>query len=64
VRGWALVVQGQGKEGVRQMDLGLRAAERIGIAVFHSYYLVRLAGRPRYVEVGTGHRGRRVVAQP
>jgi len=43
VDGWSLVVQGQGKEGVRQMDQGLLAAEAIGVELCRPYFLARLA---------------------
>ena len=43
VDGWALVVQSQGKEGVRQMDQGLLAAEAIGVELYRPYFLARLA---------------------
>ena len=43
VDGWALVVQGQGKEGIRQMDQGLLATEAIGVELYRSYFLGRLA---------------------
>jgi predicted ATPase len=43
VDGWALVVQSQGKEGVRQMDQGLLVAEAIGVELYRPYFLARLA---------------------
>ena len=43
VDGWALVVQSQRKEGVRQMDQGLLATEAIGVELYRPYFLARLA---------------------
>jgi DNA-binding winged helix-turn-helix (wHTH) protein/tetratricopeptide (TPR) repeat protein len=43
VHGWALVVLGKGDDGVRQIEQGLLATEAIGMEVFRSYYLARLA---------------------
>ena len=43
VNGWGLVVQGQAEEGIRQMEQGLRATETIGVKMYASHFLARLA---------------------
>ena len=43
VNGWALVVQGQAEEGIRQMEQGLLATETIGVKMYASHFLARLA---------------------
>jgi predicted ATPase len=59
VDGWALVVQSQGKEGVRQMDQGLLAAEAIGVELYRPYFLARLA--EAHASLGQIERGFRVL---
>lgn len=43
VYGWALAIQGQGEEGLRQMDRSLRETEAIGAELRRPYFLARLA---------------------
>jgi predicted ATPase len=43
LRGWALAQQGQGREGIEQMQQGLRAFRATGAEVMRAYHLTLLA---------------------
>jgi TOMM system kinase/cyclase fusion protein len=43
LRGWALVMQGQGEEGIAQIHQGLAALRATGTDLWRSYYLALLA---------------------
>ncbi len=43
LRGWALVEQGQGEEGIAQMRQGLAAMQATGVELFRSHFLALLA---------------------
>jgi len=43
LRGWALTEQGQGREGIAQMQQGLAAYQATGSELFRPYYLALLA---------------------
>jgi TOMM system kinase/cyclase fusion protein len=43
LRGWALAEQGQGREGIAQMQQGLAAYQATGSELFRPYYLALLA---------------------
>ncbi|NOT53089.1 MAG: AAA family ATPase, partial [Deltaproteobacteria bacterium] len=61
VRGWALVEQGQGEEGIAQMREGLAAALATGAEVNRTYFLALLAGA--YGTVGQPEEGLQVLAE-
>jgi predicted ATPase/DNA-binding winged helix-turn-helix (wHTH) protein len=59
VHGWALVVQGQAEEGIRQMERGLQATETIGVELYRPYFLARLA--EAHASLGQIEKGLRVL---
>jgi predicted ATPase len=61
VRGWALAEQGQGEEGIAQMQQGLAAWRETGAKVAGPYYLALLA--EAYRTGGRVAEGLRVVAE-
>ena len=61
VRGWALVEQGQGEEGIMQMRQGLAGFLATGAGVGYSYFLALLAGA--YGTVGQPEEGLQVLAE-
>ncbi|MGE0822974.1 MAG: adenylate/guanylate cyclase domain-containing protein [Candidatus Binatia bacterium] len=61
LRGWALVEQGQGEEGIAQMRRGLAAMQATGVELFRSYFLALLA--EGYGKVGQPEEGLTVLAE-
>jgi predicted ATPase len=61
MRGWALVVQGQGEEGLAQMTQGLVAIQATGAALGQPSWLATLA--EAHGLVGQANEGLRVVAE-
>jgi predicted ATPase len=61
VRGWALAVQGQGKEGIAQMRQGLAAFRATGAENGRPYYLCHLA--EAYGKVGQTEEGLNLVVE-
>jgi len=59
--GWALVVQGQGNEGLDQMRQSLTAYEATGAAIWRPYFLALLA--EGYGQVGAVDEGLRVLTE-
>lgn len=61
VRGWALAMQGQGDEGISQMQQGLAAFRATGAEFLQPYYLALLA--EGYGRVGQTEEGLRLLAE-
>jgi predicted ATPase len=61
LRGWALVEQGQGEEGITQMREGLAAYRVTGAELRWPYYLALLAGA--YGKVGQAEEGLSVLPE-
>jgi predicted ATPase len=61
LRGWALVTQGEGAEGIAQMRQGLAAYQAMGGGVFRPAYLVLLA--EAYGNMGQTDEGLSILAE-
>ena len=61
LRGWALVEQGWGEQGVAQMRQGLIAVQATGAEQWRPYFLALLAGA--YGKVGQAEEGLRVLSE-
>src|SRR4030095_12086795 len=61
VRGWALVEQGQGEEGLTQIRQGLTAYRATGAEVLRPYFLALLAEAQR--KTGQAEEGLSVLAE-
>jgi predicted ATPase len=61
LRGWALVTQGEGAEGIAQMRQGLATYQATGGGVFRPAYLVLLA--EAYANMGQTDEGLSVLAE-
>ena len=61
VRGWALAEQGQGEEGIKQIQQGMAGAQVTGVEVSRPYHLVLLA--KAYGRTGQGEEGLTVLTE-
>jgi predicted ATPase len=61
LHGWALVMQGQGEEGIPQMEQGLAAFQHLNLEAYRPYYLALLA--EAYGKVGQAEKGLNAVAK-
>ena len=61
LHGWAMVVQGQGEEGLAQLRQGLTAYEAMGTDIWRSYFLAVLA--EGYAQMGVVAEGLRVLTE-